>query len=446
MAAEMVIRLVDGSSDTSASLSPANQLPTAHNPDVPTVASSRAERSSQTLATEETDPRKSTSQSTPSINGSSEVRTSDAIIVDSMEEFTRRLEQAIQELGKRSQPSEKRPNEQSTSQARSTTQQVLDAIEQRLSGRTQSAFKRMRRAKVWQNPTVRNAVNRAKNATKSIARRVGKSRIARRLMASRIGQSLKARGSALFSRLATGARGATAVAGTGAVAASGGTAAGAAVGTGAGGAAAAGGTAAVAGVAAVAVPVAATAAAFGALITATHTLHRTFKSAADDLEGFSGQISAARARAQANTTINMAERARAVGPQLGRLENANTRYQDSTEKLWTQILRVLTTFEPVITKAVDGLSVLIDAGAVQVAAIENLKAAFTIWDKSDDKPAADNLAATLTRLNDSLAVFLGANPNIRQGDQFDEQLKLFFQRHPPDPTKKPLPPVQGGNP
>lgn len=445
MAAEMVIRLVDGSSDTSASLSPANQLPTAHNPDVPTVASSRAERSSQTLATAETDPRKSTSQSTPSINGNSEVRTSDAIIVDSMEEFTRRLEQAIQELGKRSQPSEKRPNEQSTTKAISTTQQVLDAIEQRLSGRTQFAFKRMRRAKVWQNPTVRNAINRAKNATKSIARRVGKSRIARRLMASRIGRSLKARGSALFSRLATGARGATAVAGTGAVAASGGTAAGAAAGTGAGGAAAAGGTAAVAGVAAVAIPVAATVAAFVALVGATYALHRTFKSTADDLEGFSGQISAARARAQANTTINMAERARAVGPQLGRLENANTRFQDSTEKLWTAILQVLLKFEPAITKVVDGLTVGVDYGAKIIAQLEVVKAAITVLDKSDDKAAAQSLADATKRLNDSMAVFLGGLPPTNN-NLFDDQLKAFLQQNLPNNKWQNPPPVGGGMP
>ncbi|XZE18816.1 hypothetical protein SH449x_004121 [Pirellulaceae bacterium SH449] len=443
MAAEMVIRLVDGSSDTSSSLSPANQLPTAHNPDIPTVASSRVARSTQSLATVETDPRKVDSASVKPGEVASEARTSEAITIDSMEEFTRRLEIAIQEWGKRAKPDEKQPGAQNSTQTRSATEQILDAIEQRLPKRAQSVFQRVRRSKVWQNPTVRRMAARAKSSVTAIARKVGNSKFAKRLAASKIGQAVKSRGGAWLTQTASalGLRGAA----SGAASAGAAGSAGASAGAGAGGAAAGAGGAAVAGVAAVAAPVAVTVAAFVALVGATYALHRRFKTVADELEGFSGQISAARARAQANTTINMVDRARAIGPQLGRLENANTRFQDSTEKLWTQILQVLIKAEPALTKIVDGMSVGIDMGAQAVAALGLIKAALT-KDLTDDFAAAQNFLIATTKVQQSMRDFAGLPPLHGNNNPFDQQLAAFLQQNFPNMPPPNPPPMGGGMP
>jgi hypothetical protein len=444
MAAEMVIRLVDGTSDTSQSLSPANQLPTVHNPDVPTVASSRADRSTKSLATVETDPRKVDPTTAKPGEVTSEARTSDAISIDSMEEFTRRLETAIQEWGKRVKPDEKQPGTQNSTQTRSATEQILDAIEQRLPKRAQSVFQRVRRSKVWQNPTVRRMASRTKSKIAGVARKVGSSKFAKRLAASKLGQAVKSRGGAWLTRTTTslGLRGAATGAASAGAAGAAGTTAGA--GAGAGGAAAAGG-AAVAGVAAVAIPVAATVAAFVALVAATYALHRTFKSTADELEGFSGDISAARARAQANTTINMADRARAIGPQLGRLENANTRFQDSTEKLWTQILQLLIKAEPALTKIVDGMSLGMDLGAQVVAMLQVIKAALTPLDAKDDAIAMGNFMLATYRVQQSMRNFMGF-PNPNQNHPFDQQLRDFLSQNFPNMPPPNPPPMGGGVP
>lgn len=184
--------------------------------------------------------------------------------------------------------------------------------------------------------------------------------------AAKIGQTVAKAAKAMSGRGTAAAIGevATATAGraVGGAAAAG--AAGGGAAAGAGGAAAAGG--AVAAGAALATPLAPVAivaisvtAAFVALAAAAKMLTDIFQEESERLREFSAEISLARDIQQANTEMNLLDRARKIGPELGQLDSARAKLNNQLEKLWTQILEILVKLEPAITTGVNSFATFI---------------------------------------------------------------------------------------
>ena len=171
-----------------------------------------------------------------------------------------------------------------------------------------------------------------------------------------------------------------------------------AVGTAAGGAAASGGAAA-AGAAALANPVGiavgAVVAAFAGLALATKALNDTFTAEADRLEKYSASIGIARGNARINTELNMIDRARRLGGPLGDLENSKAALGGAMEKLWTEILVILSSWTPV-------LQTMVDLTTVGVAKTTELAAEL----REDAARAAHNVALLTADKNDDQATAL----------------------------------------
>ena len=131
------------------------------------------------------------------------------------------------------------------------------------------------------------------------------------------------------------------------------------IGTAAGGAAAAGGTAAAAGTVLgpfVVVVLAATAA-LGALVGAIKLFTNIYEKQAMELQGVSGPIAAAVAQRDVNRELARIRRAEEIGPDVARIFSANTRLQDATYELWTQIYDLMGNFAPQLEKGLDGMTI-----------------------------------------------------------------------------------------
>ncbi len=281
-------------------------------------------------------------------------------------------------------------------------------------------------------PVVGKRLNGAINAVRSTAKKYqgGLTKVAKSITGAigktKTGKAFLASGSKLASKVAGSSFG-KAVAGAGrsvvgAVARTvGATAAGGALsgGTGAATAVAAGGTTAAAGggaatvaaggAAASAAPAVAAAApllanpvglavgavvaSFAALALASKALNDTFTSEADRLEQFSSAITMAKAKQQISTEMNMLSRSKEVGPGLAKITEAQTRYQDATQELWTSILAILLKTAPVVEVVSDALTALVRGVDLGVASVEQVAAALTPDGGVDDKAAAAHAAA-----------------------------------------------------
>jgi hypothetical protein len=210
---------------------------------------------------------------------------------------------------------------------------------------------------------VNNAIRGARNLAGK-ARRVARS-VGNALNKTKTGRAVTGMARKAFGKVANSGFG-KAVAGAAGTVAGGAVASGGTASVAAGsGATAAAGAAGAAGAAALSNPVgiavAAVVAAFAGLAIATKVLNDTFTSEADRLEKYSASIGIARGNQRINTELNMIDRARRLSGPLGGLENSKTALNDSMEKLWTEILTILSGYAPYLAKGVDLLTLLSQA-------------------------------------------------------------------------------------
>lgn len=176
---------------------------------------------------------------------------------------------------------------------------------------------------------------------------------------------------------------------------------------GAGGAAAGGvrGALQAAGLAALFNPVTLTVAGFAAALTAgvlaVKKANKAFDALAADLEQFSPQISATRARGESARTLQQLDRARRIGPGVANLEAARLRLSEKSFEVQTKMLELMLTLSPVIELGVDSATVLVGGIDTVLAAIARLQATFTI-NQQDDKDTAARLKQSLEELHDAI--------------------------------------------
>ena len=264
---------------------------------------------------------------------------------------------------------------------------------------------------------VNNVINSAKTQYKNVSSRVSKigTKAAKAMGKTRVGRAVMAQASkaASFARN-TGSRIASsrvgkAVSGVAQSAVStaaryvGASAAGGAVASGgAGGVAASGGATAAGGVAVAAMAnpvglaVGAVVASFAALAVGAKLLNDTFSAEADKLEQYSASIAMARAKTQMNTEINMMDRANKIGGAMGGIESAKSALSNQTEKLWTEILTLLSSvFAPALQSGVELLTGVVGEGRKMVATSDIIaayisKAVATFTPGFQDDMDADN--------------------------------------------------------
>ncbi len=230
-------------------------------------------------------------------------------------------------------------------------------------------------------------------------------------------------GTAIATRTAaTAAVGSAATAGTAGAAGAG--AAGAA------GTAAAGGT--IAAVGAVALPVVAVVAALGGLVLAARKLTGAFAKQADQLEDVSPNVAGARAQNEWMMERARIDRAQAIGRSTGNLESARGRLAESSYRLQTQFLSILSTLEPALTRGMDGITLLVDLG--RLLASKPLKViADATPNKEDDKFAARVEAdATRAVMNGLRRMIHGGGDNAERDPMLDDLRELeaeFGQNH-----------------
>jgi hypothetical protein len=272
----------------------------------------------------------------------------------------------------------------------------------------------------------RNIAGRARNVARSVGKALNKTKTGRAVT----GMARKAFGKVANSGFGKAVAGAAGTVAGGAVA-SGGTASVAA----GSGATAAAGAAGAAGAAALSNPVgiavAAVVAAFAGLAIATKVLNDTFTSEADRLEKYSASIGIARGNQRINTELNMIDRAKKLEGPLGNLESSKAALNSAMEKLWTDMLMLLSGWAPLLGKGIDLLTLLTTDAKMAIAIAENgragwnaLQAALTP-DPTDDKPANDNLIRTATILAETTQLqqeawnrLVGKAPNMPNGDPF----------------------------
>ena len=210
---------------------------------------------------------------------------------------------------------------------------------------------------------------------------------------------------------ATGAEAAGAAAGVG-TAVAGAEGAGAAVGAGAMGLGGAAATAAAA-LLPVGVALGVVAAAAGAAALGIKVVSDTLKAEADRLEKYSPEVARKRAEGEIQSTQNMMGRAKEIGPELAKVESARNRFNDATEKLWTEILTLILKFEPQIEVVADGMTAAVRLGQVMVASFERLIASFTADGGVDD-------AAAKKSFDDATAAFEQALSDVFRDNDKDD--------------------------
>lgn len=315
----------------------------------------------------------------------------------------------VQQVNPTPRPEEKKPEDQPTTSGFRNALRFVRDQGSRLLGRTRTGR------------AVQGAFQRGSQFAQRAVRAAGRTRTGR----AAIGVARRA-GGAIASRLGMGAASGAAVAGGSSAA-------------GAGGAAASAGAAG-AGIALapVVATVGAVVAAFAAVALAAKALTDTFTAEADRLENYSASISLARARAQVNTELNLLERANRVGGALGSFENARASLSNQTEKLWTDILQILSRLEPIVSTGIDAISLIvaevrkgvltIEQGA---AAVDLAIASFTA-DPADDKKAQDRVNAIadereeIVRMQTELMARVLGLDNSKDGPEMDPMLKAIL--------------------
>jgi len=236
------------------------------------------------------------------------------------------------------------------------------------------------------------------------------SKVGKAIKASKAGQAVAKAGSSMLGAAGralgmTGAR-VAATAATGAATA--GTAATGAAATGAGTAAAGAGVAAVASnpvtatvgavvVALAALPVAVAAAAYG-----IKRFGDLIVSLGDNVADKSAAMSAARGRQEISTELNMMKRAQQIGPEMAQMINAQTRFNDATQQLWTRLLDWVVKIAPYIEAASDGVTALIRGVDLLAATGEVIAAELTLADGQDDIDAAKSFAKAKGNFDQSI--------------------------------------------
>lgn len=265
----------------------------------------------------------------------------------------------------------------------------------------------------------KNLAGRARNVARSVGAAINKTKAGQAVT----GMARRVAGTVANSRFGQAIAGAARTVAGGAVA-SGGTAS---VAAGSGATAAAG--------AALANPVGlavgAVVAAFASLAIATKVLNDTFSAEADRLEKYSASIAIARGNQRINTELNMIDRARRIGAPLGELETSKAALNNQMERLWTEILILLSGWTPILGKGVDLLTVSVSKASELAAGIRETgariahNAALLTPDKKDDdvtrKAWEDALAAQVAnfeRTNAAMDRLLGKAPNMPNGDPF----------------------------
>lgn len=242
----------------------------------------------------------------------------------------------------------------------------------------------------------RNIAGKARRVARSVGKALNKTKAGRAVT----GMARRAAGRIANSGFGRAIAGAARTVAGGAVA-SGGTAS-VAAGSGATAAAGAAGAAAIANP--VGIAVAAVVAAFAGLAIATKVLNDTFSAEADRLEKYSASIAIARGNQRINTELNMIDRARRVGAPIGNLENSKAALNSAMEKLWTEILTLLSGWAPILGKGIDlatvATSQLTEMAAAQrkTDADKQVINAKATKDRSDDMPAVQELWAATASL------------------------------------------------
>jgi phage-related minor tail protein len=143
-----------------------------------------------------------------------------------------------------------------------------------------------------------------------------------------------------------------------------------------------------------------------------------------------------------DTELNMLDRAKRIGPELGKIESAKTELNSQMEKLWTDILDILANrFGPGMQNLVDIAALMVTllrqgiaTADQQLAALDVLKAAITVWDPTDDAPAAKALKDATDKLKDiqkEVQAAWGAigNNNPNQPAKMDPLLEAILNQN-----------------
>jgi len=350
-----------------------------------------------------------------------------------VEDFSRNLDRFLSEYQKkesqRSGATESEPNRQdsnSTSQPESNPRSTF--------GKLRETGRRFLDSVEKRSPTART-IRTGFRLGKAVGQRFTKS--ARTLATSvgktRFGKAVTSVSSKVAARFGVGAASTATTAATAATAAPAVTTATAATATAATGAtapaAASAGAAAIGGVG---VAVGAVVAGLAAVAIASGVLVKAFNDAADDIEKFSPDVSLARARSRANTELNLLDRAQRIGPASGRLEAAKGALGNQVEKLLTDLLDLVSKFQPQLSAGINTAEAIVISIRAMVAVIERIlgeieayKALLTPLDAADDAAAAarnakaekdfaDRMADLALKLNEA---WLNLQGNAQQNQQ-----------------------------
>jgi hypothetical protein len=347
-----------------------------------------------------------------------------------VEEFSRNLDRFLSEYQKqesqRSGTTESKPDRQDSKpnsqpegkprsifeKLRETGRRFLDSVEKRspMASKIRNGFR------------IGKAVGqRLAKGARNLATKVGK---------TRFGKAVTSVASKVAARVGVGAASTATTAATAAPAATTATAATATAATGATApAAASAGAAAIGGVG---VAVGAVVAGLAAVAIASGVLVKAFNDAADDIEKFSPDVSLARARSRANTELNLLDRAQRIGPASGRLEAAKGALGNQVEKLLTDLLDLVSKFQPQLSAGINTAEAIVISIRAMVAVIERIlgeieayKALLTPLDAADDAAAAarnakaekdfaDRMADLALKLNEA---WLNLQGNAQQNQQ-----------------------------
>lgn len=255
-----------------------------------------------------------------------------------------------------------------------------------------------------------------------------------------------AAGTARTAATAAGAAGtgAGAAAGTAATTASAGVA-GTAAGTATAGAGAAGvgaGTAATATAATLAAPLlgplAVVAVAAAGTAISLKLLNDAVTQVAQDLEDFSPDLTTTRARHDVNKELATLDRAQRIGPELASLTAAQNRINESMYEVQTKIYEILLKGAPIAEKLLDAVNVLVRAGDLYIASLNQKAAKATFWDWEDDKKADKQWLDAAFALAKAVADFRDGTGD-KAGRGIDPMFQEFLDS-PIDPVVDPNPP------
>lgn len=159
-------------------------------------------------------------------------------------------------------------------------------------------------------------------------------------------------------------------------------------------------------VAAFGITVGAATAGLTALVIGVGLATKAFNDAADEIEKYSADVALARARGRINTELNMFERAQRIGAASGRLETAKASFGNQTEKLLTDLLAIISKYEPLLSAGVNLAESLVISTRTILAVTERGVAAVEVQqaksteDKEDDAKAEKRLADADKRIGD----------------------------------------------